>query len=506
MESTISNHSRRWNLLPFLCLATLSSKLSINIVLTALLNISEAFPNTRNIAEWTLLSYSLTAASLAICAGYWGDRYGLRRMFGIGLQLFLVGSVIAAFSPTGSWLVGTRVLAGMGSAIMAPVSLAFVNRLFSVSERPLAFGYWSASISIGTVLGPILGGGIQAIGSWRMIFPIAAIPALVALIYLHKLPEYNPAIRKDKTDTRELFALTFLPFILLLTLTEISHFPIYITISLLVIAIITGVLTFRHLLVSKESIIPMQILCKREWWIPSLLQLITRCVFMASLTLMTLYLQVIRGLSAFDASLLLIPFCLSVGVTSFNSGRLCKLLGTKRLINIVYGIGIAGLILLLPIGLNGFTYSNWLGIIAIGVMVGNTAQLSRLSLSCFPKEKSMVAASLNTLIINLGLSVGAVLQISFSTIAADRLNRIAGWPLLEHTKQLLPSPNQLKSLAEGSEKILSEWLFDLRTIVINTLQWEILTLFILTVLSLWLTYRLFSGVKTQSSLRLPVHE
>ena len=186
------NNKNRWWLLVLVCLPTLSTRLSTNVVMSALVSIGQAFPGVAGIGEWTLLIYTMTAASLSILAGVLGDRYGLRKMYTLGLFIFLLGAIGASLAKNGESLLLFRSISGVGSAVLAPVALAFLNRIFDRTEKPIAFGYWAASITIGSVVGPILGGWIQDIWSWRLTFPIAALPALIALAFVGNLPAYEP--------------------------------------------------------------------------------------------------------------------------------------------------------------------------------------------------------------------------------------------------------------------------------------------------------------------------
>ena len=152
------NEKIKWDMLVLLCLPTLSILLSTNIVIAALSNINLAFKGIEGLGSWTLLLYSTTAASLSIAAGELGDRLGLRRLYGYGLLIYLAGCSTAGLALSGSMLLAGRVLSGVGAAILAPVALAFLSRLYQGSAKPIAFGYWAASVTVGTVAGPILGG------------------------------------------------------------------------------------------------------------------------------------------------------------------------------------------------------------------------------------------------------------------------------------------------------------------------------------------------------------
>ena len=152
-----------------------------------------------------------------------------------------------------------------------------------------------------------------------------------------------------------------------------------------------------------------------------MLQLLIRCLFMAMLVLLTGYFHSIQGKSELDSTLALLPFCLAVGAMSFTSGFACKRLGVRRLMVMTFLIAFAGALTLLSVDAIGFRWMDWLAVVAVGVLVGNTAQLSRLAMANFPAEESMRGASINTLIINLGLSLGAALPTLVRSIKLPQL-------------------------------------------------------------------------------------
>ncbi len=402
------NEKIKWDMLVLLCLPTLSILLSTNIVIAALSNINLAFKGIEGLGSWTLLLYSTTAASLSIAAGELGDRLGLRRLYGYGLLIYLAGCSTAGLALSGSMLLAGRVLSGVGAAILAPVALAFLSRLYQGSAKPIAFGYWAASVTVGTVAGPILGGWIQEISSWRWTFIVAALPAIIGLIMIKRLPQYKPEDASGPSlDWIGIGGLSILPAITLITLTLSSRLPTnnLIALTLLIISLI--VFCWRHLNTINDPAIPIKRLKESAWWRPTLLQLIIRIVFMAMLVILTSYFQNIEGLSELDASNKLLPFCIAVGIMSFSSGYLCQSLGVRKLFQCVFFLATAGATALLTLSATGFSPLDWLAIVMIGFLAGSTSQLSRLALTNFRAEESMRGASLNTLVINLGLALGA---------------------------------------------------------------------------------------------------
>ena len=409
----------RWFLLVLLCLPTMSLLMSTNSVITALATIGKTFPDAHHIAEWTLLSYSITAASLSIPAGNLGDRYGLRRIYIIGLVVFLIGALGASLASSAELLILSRIVSGMGSAILAPVALAFLNRLFTGSEKPVAFGYWAASVTIGIVVGPLVGGWVQTVASWHLIFPATALPAALALIMLHRLPAFSSDGGSPPMDIKGVAGLAILPFLTLFTIAEAGGLSLASIVALLASILILGSWTWRHLQTCPHPAVPISRLKHSSWWRPSVLQLIIRCTFLSMLTLLTTYFHSVEGKSEYLSSQALLPFCLAVGLASLSSGFICRALGARRVLISVFILAFMALLSLLTLTTTGFRPQDWVAVIAIGFLVGNTAQLSRLAISNFPPDESMRGAALNTLIINLGISLGAALPSLVRSILFD---------------------------------------------------------------------------------------
>jgi len=126
-------------------------------------------------AQWVHNAYLLTLASLILVGGAMSDRFGLARMFGLGITGFVVASIFCALAPTAEWLIAARGLQGVGAAIMVPGSLAVIARAYPREERGRAIGIWAASSAVTTALGPIIGSLALTIGGvdmWRWIFAI----------------------------------------------------------------------------------------------------------------------------------------------------------------------------------------------------------------------------------------------------------------------------------------------------------------------------------------------
>lgn len=142
-------------------------------------------------AQWVHNAYMLTLASLILVGGAMGDRFGLARMFSAGIALFVVASLTCALAKNPDFLIGARLIQGVGAAIMVPGSLAIIARAYPREERGRAIGIWAAASAMTTALGPIIGGLALSIGGpdmWRWIFAVnLPMGALALYMLLSKL-------------------------------------------------------------------------------------------------------------------------------------------------------------------------------------------------------------------------------------------------------------------------------------------------------------------------------
>jgi len=135
--------------------------------------------------QWVLNAYVLVSAALTLVGGAAGDRFGRRRVFMVGIVVFTLASVACGLAPGSIALIAARVVQGFGGALMVPNSLAIIGAAFEAHEKGKAIGTWAAATSIAGALGPVLGGWLTDVASWRAIFfinvPFAVLTVLIAL-------------------------------------------------------------------------------------------------------------------------------------------------------------------------------------------------------------------------------------------------------------------------------------------------------------------------------------
>ena len=166
------------------------------VVNVALPSVQRALGGGLAAQQWVINSYLLTLGSLILVGGSLGDLYGERRVFALGVSGFGLASVACALAPSIDALVAARAVQGVAGALLVPSSLAVIVNTFSESERGAAIGSWTAWGAIAGVLGPLAGGELLAIGSWRWIFLINVPFVLVCLsLILYAIPRSAPRSR-----------------------------------------------------------------------------------------------------------------------------------------------------------------------------------------------------------------------------------------------------------------------------------------------------------------------
>jgi EmrB/QacA subfamily drug resistance transporter len=144
--------------------------------------------------QWVVNAYVLVSAAFTLVGGAAGDRFGRRRVFIAGIVIFTAASVACSAASGATALVVARVVQGIGGALMVPNSLAIIGATFDEHEKGKAIGTWAATTSIAAALGPVLGGWLADVVSWRAIFfinvPFAVFAAISAWRWVPESHEY----------------------------------------------------------------------------------------------------------------------------------------------------------------------------------------------------------------------------------------------------------------------------------------------------------------------------
>jgi len=151
--------------------------------------------------QWVVEAYLLTMSSLLLLAGGLTDRFGRRRVYAIGLMAFAVTSLLCATAPSDEALVAARAMQGAAAALLVPGALALLTASFAGEERGRAIGSWTAWTGVAFIMGPLAGGFLVDIASWRLAFvinvPVVAVALLILARFVPESADPDAARRVD---------------------------------------------------------------------------------------------------------------------------------------------------------------------------------------------------------------------------------------------------------------------------------------------------------------------
>lgn len=177
------NKNRRWIVLVIVALGLMLVTLDNSILYTALPRLTEALGASHSEALWIINAYPLVMAGLLLATGTLGDKIGHRRLFVVGLIIFGLSSILAAFSPTAGVLIAARALLAVGAAAMMPATLALIRLTFHKKrEFNMAIAIWGSIAVVGAALGPIIGGLLLEWFWWGSVFLVNVPFVLIALV------------------------------------------------------------------------------------------------------------------------------------------------------------------------------------------------------------------------------------------------------------------------------------------------------------------------------------
>jgi MFS family permease len=193
---------------------------SVNIAFPA---ITRGFDLSIGDIQWVVICYVLSYASLLLALGRIGDTIGHALVFRIGLIWSTVALLLVGYSPSFHAMLLFRVLQGVGAALVLSCSIALVTSLYEEERRSRALGIYTMMLSIGLMLGPLLGGALTAAWDWPAVFYFRAPIAAAALLLLRGMPTAPPRQATDRFDILGGAALVFGMIMMLLAINRVRE-------------------------------------------------------------------------------------------------------------------------------------------------------------------------------------------------------------------------------------------------------------------------------------------
>ena len=423
---------------PWLVLAVLTMGFFMILLDTTIVNVAipvmsgsknDGLNTTLDQILWILNAYILVYAVLLITAGRLGDLFGQRNLFAAGLFVFTLASALCGLSQNATELILARILQGTGGALLTPQTLAIIATLFPPERRGAAFGIWGAVGGLATITGPTLGGAIITYINWRWIFYINVPIGIVALIACFAIiPDIRPG-RRHGWDIVGILIATAGLFGLIFGLIEGQRYSwgqigtLGITIPEIIgagVALLIVFIVWERF--QTEPLVPLSLFEDRNFamgnWIAAAISFGMLSLFLP----ITIYLQSVRGFTAFEAGLTIAPMSLTSMVVAPFAGRFADRMGGKYILMTGIALFAIGFGLLTYVAGPDSTWVNFLfPLIIAGAGMGMTfAPMTTVALRDISPRMAGAASGLLNTTRQLGAAigsavVGAILQNQLAT-------------------------------------------------------------------------------------------
>jgi EmrB/QacA subfamily drug resistance transporter len=370
--------------------------------------------------QWVVEAYLLTLSALLLVGGSLGDLFGRRRVFAIGLSAFGICSLLCAVAPSSEVLIAARGVQGIAGALLVPSTLALIMDTFEDHERAAAIGTWTAWTGIATVIGPLGGGALITLASWRWVFAINLAPVAITLALLRKLP----------ADTRrpghvDVLGAVLVAFGLAGPVFALIEQPQYGWGSARVaIPLIAGIVLLAAFLVqerrSEQPMMPFELFGSRNFTIGNLTTLTLYAGLGVATFFLVLFIQQVGGYTALEAGMSLLPITIIVFLLAKRFGALADRVGPHAFMAGGPIVAAAGLLLLARVGAKADYLTTVLpGVLVFGLgLAATVAPLTAAVLASVEQSHSGVASGINNAVARVaGLlaiaALGAVVTGSF---------------------------------------------------------------------------------------------
>jgi EmrB/QacA subfamily drug resistance transporter len=368
--------------------------------------------------EWTVNAYLLAFACLLMTGAALGDRFGRRRIFGVGIGVFTAASAAAALSPSVGVLIAARVVQGAGAAIAFPLTLTLISEAFPVEKRGAAIGIWGALGGMAAAFGPLVGGAIVSGINWHWIFwvnvPIGL--ALVALAPSRLSESYGPRPRIDITGVALAGAGCLGLTWALVRANALGWGSLEVLAPLIATAAaLVGFVVWERR--AANPVLPLKLFRQRGFAAANAVSFFLYAGLLGALFLMTQLLQTALGHSPLMAGVMLLPWTATAGVISPIAGSLTDRLGNRVFMTIGMACQAIGLGWIAAVASTGMGYLQLgLGLELAGVGIGLVfPTVANAVLASVPPSEAGVASGTNSTLRELGGGLGiAVLAAVFT--------------------------------------------------------------------------------------------
>jgi EmrB/QacA subfamily drug resistance transporter len=396
-----------------LCTVLFLTFLDNTVVSVALGNVQSELHAGVTSLQWVVNGYALTFASVMLAAGMIGDEFGRKTVLMSGVGVFCAGSLLCALAPSSGWLIAGRIVMGLGAAGSEPGTLSVIRHLYPEGrERARAVGVWAAVSGVALAAGPVIGGALVGLGSWRAVFWFnLALGVAILFAAGVVLPESaDPDAHRVDTAGALLGAAALGSFSYAVIYGENNGYGSVVAALLFAASLLAGLAFLWRESRAAHPLLDLTFLRRAAFTTANATAFVAYFGTFALFFFTALYLNVVSGFSGFHIALIFLPMAVGMILAAIYAGRWTAVSGPR------WGIGAgcllfaAGLLVVdasLSDSPGYFPLS--LGLAVAGIGIGTVVvPVTTTALDAVPARRSGMAASAT----NTSREVGAVVGVA----------------------------------------------------------------------------------------------
>jgi len=418
-----------------MCVGYFLVLLDVTIVNVALPKIASGLGASVSGLQWVVDGYALALAALMLGGGTFGDLRGHKRILLSGLALFGLASLGCGVAPTTGVLVGFRILQGIGAALMLPGTLAVITHAYPESrEQAKAIGVWAAIGSAALPAGPLLGGALTQLVSWRAVFFINVPIVAVAFVGAARVVRESADPQDRRLDAAGILLGGATLAVVTFTFIQAGHAELDAAVVVAIVAAVMLAMAFVTVEHSREQpMLPLGLFRRPVFTTANSVAAAMNLATLGLLFVLTLYLQDILHHSALVAGLALLPLFLPLSVIAPFGGQVTARFGPKWPMASGLLVAAVGVALLAPLGAGSSYLALLPALLLWGIGLGVlTPAAVAAAVGAVPGERAGLASAVNN---TARQAAGAIGIAAFGALAGAPTGRgfLAGF----HTAALL---------------------------------------------------------------------
>jgi MFS family permease len=393
--------------------------------------------------------YTLVMATLMITGGKVGATIGRRRAFSIGCLIYGLGSLTTALAPNlGVLLLGWSLLEGIGAALIMPAIVALVAINVAPAGRARAYGLIAAAGAIAVAVGPLIGGAVTTLASWRYVFAGEVIVVIAIFFLARRIEDIPPTAQPPLDYVGSILSILGLGMVVFGVLrssawgwvTPKPDAPQFFGVSLTLWLILLGLLTLWGLLtwesrLERRGAEPLfrPSMLRNQQLVGGLTMFLFQYFIQAGVFFtIPLFLSVVLELSAFETGLRLVPLSLALLLAALGVPRFWPTASPRLVVRLGLGLLLAATVFLIAaLDAEATATAVTIPLLLMGLGIGALAsQLGAVTVSAVPDEQSSEVGGLQNTALNVGASLGTALvgSVLIATLSALFLQGIAAHP------------------------------------------------------------------------------